>query len=77
MSFNTWSCSKYWPNPSKTLSGYFKLLKCLQREVSPLIPGKFQHVTYDIFDHLAKFHENQGKENSTKPINSMSAHFQV
>ena len=56
-SFNTWSCSKYWANPSKTLSGYFKLLKYLQRKYSPKIPGKFHHVTYDIFDNLAKSHD--------------------
>ena len=63
-SFNTWSCSKYWSNPSKTLSGYFKLLKYLQRKYSPKIPRKFYHVTYDIFDDLAKSHV---MENSITP----------
>ena len=56
-SFNTWSCSQYWSNPSKPLSGYFKLLKYLQRKYSPKIPRKFYHVTYDMRDDLDKSHD--------------------
>ena len=67
-SFNTWSCSKYWSNPSKTLSGYFKLLKYLQRKYSPKIPGKFYHVIYDMFDDLAKPHALEIKETTSNPF---------
>src|SRR6187399_3075168 len=61
-SFNTWSCSKYWANPSETLSGYFKLLKYLQRKYSLKIPRKFYHVIYDIFDDLAKPHALEARK---------------
>ena len=76
-SFNTWSCSKYWLNPSKTLSGYFKLLKYLQGKYSPKIPRKFYHVTCDMFDDLDKYHV---MENSITPWNlpkTISVHFEV
>ena len=76
-SFNTWSCSKYWRNPPKTLSGYFKLLKYLQRKYSPKIPGKFYHVKYDIFDDLAKPHALKIKGSSSNPLKPTSAHFEV
>ena len=64
MSLNTWSSSKYWSNPSKTLRGYFKPLKYLQRKYSPKIPRKFYHVTYDILDDLDKY---DVMENSITP----------
>ena len=76
-SFNTWSCSKYWSNPSKTLSGYFKLLKYLQRKYSPKIPRKFYHVTYDILDDLAKSHDLENKITSSNPLKTISVHFEV
>ena len=76
-SFNTWSCSKYWTNPSKTLSGYFKLLKYLQRKHSPKIPGKFYHVIYDIFDDLAKPHALKIKETSFSPLKTILSIFEV
>src|SRR6187399_3063250 len=70
-SFNTWSFSKYWTNPSETLSGYFKLLKYLQRKYSLKIPGKFYHVIYDIFDDLAKPHALGSKKTSSKPFKTI------
>jgi hypothetical protein len=76
-SFSTWSCSKYWTNPSKTLSGYFKLLKYLQRKYSPKIPGKFYHVIYDIFDDLAKPHALKIKETSSNPFKTILSIFEV
>ena len=76
-SFNTWSCSKYWSNPSKTLSGYFKLLKYLQRKYSPKIPRKFHHVTYDILDDLAKSHDLENKITPSKPLKTISVHSEV
>ena len=76
-SFNTWSCSKYWSNPSKTLSGYFKLLKYLQRKYSPKIPGKFYHVIYDIFDDLAKPHALKIKKTSSNPVKTLSVQNQI
>ena len=76
-SFNTWSCSKYWSNPSKTLSGYFKLLKYLQSKYSPKIPRKFYHVTYDILDDLAKSPDLENKITSSKPLKTISVHFEV
>ena len=76
-SFNTWSCSKYWSNPSKTLSGYFKLLKYLQRKYSPKIPRKFYHVTYDIFGDLAKSHVLENKITSPYTLKTISVHFGV
>ena len=76
-SFSTWSCSKYWANTSKTLSGYFKLLKYLQRKSSPKIPGKFYHVIYDIFDDLAKPHALKIKETSSNPLKTILSIFEV
>src|SRR6187399_343295 len=76
-SFNTWSCSKYWTNPSKTLSRYFKLLKYLQRKYSPKIPGKFYHVKYEIFDDLTKPHALKIKETPSNPLKTNSVHFGV
>ena len=76
-SFSTWSCSKYWTNPSKTLSGYFKLLKYLQRKYSPKIPGKFYHVIYDRFDDLAKPHALKIKETSSNPFKTILSIFEV
>src|SRR6187399_579324 len=76
-SFNTWSCSKYWTNPSKTLSGYFKLLKYLQRKCSPKIPGKFYHVIYGIFDGLAKPHALKIKGTSSNSLKTISVHLKV
>ena len=76
-SFNTWSCSKYWTNPSKTLYGYFKLLKYLQRKYSPKIPGKFYHVIYDIFDDLANPYALKIKETSSNTLKTISVHFEV
>src|SRR6187401_1773871 len=76
-SFNTWSCSKYWTNPSKTLSGYFKLLKYLQRKYSPKIPGKFYHVKYDICDNLAKPHSLKIKKTSSNPLKTILSIFEV
>ena len=76
-SFNTWSCSKYWSNPSKTLSGYFKLLKYLQRKYSPKIPRKFYHVKYDMFDDLDKYHVMENNITSSNPLKTISVLFQV
>src|SRR6187399_2155553 len=76
-SFNTWLCSKYWTNPSKTLSRYFKLLEYLQRNYSPQIRGKFYHVIYDSFDDLAKPHALKIKETSSNPLKTISVHFEV
>ena len=53
--------------PLKNHFGYFKLLKYLQRKISSLIPRKFQHVTYDIFDVLAKPHALKIKKNHQTP----------
>ena len=76
-SFNTWACSKYWSNPSKTFSGYFKLLKYLQRKYSLKISSKFYHVTYDIFDDLAKSHVMENRITPWNPLKTISALFQV
>ena len=76
-SFNTWSCSKYWANPSETLSRYFKLLKYLHREYSPKIPGKFHHVKCDIFDDLAKPHALKIKGTSYNPLKTILSIFEV
>ena len=76
-SFNTWSCSKYWSDPSKTLSEYFKLLKYLQRKYSQKIPRKFYHVTYDMFDDLAKSHVMENNITASNPLKTISVHFEV
>ena len=76
-SFNTWSCSKYCSNPSKTLSGYFKLLKYLQRKYSPKIPRKFYHVTYDMFYDLDKSHVMENSITPRNPLKTISIHFEV
>ena len=76
-SFNTWSCSKYWSNTSKTLSGYFKLLKYLQRKYSPRIPRKFYHVTYDMFDDIDKYHVMENSITPWNPLKTISVHFEV
>ena len=76
-SLNTWSCSKYWSNPSKTLSGYFKILKYLQRKYSLKIPRKFYHVTYDILDDLAKSHVLENNITSSNPLKTISGPFEV
>ena len=76
-SFNTWSCSKYWSNPSKTLSGYSKLLKYLQRKYSLKIPWKFCHVTNALFGDLVKSHVLEKKLTSSNPLKTISVHFEV
>ena len=76
-SFNTWSSSKYWTNPSETLSGYFKLLKYLQRKYSLKIPRKFYHVIYDICDDLAKPHALGNEKTSSKPLKTIMSIFEV
>ena len=76
-SFNTWSCSKYWSNPSNTLFGYFKLLKYLQGKYSPKIPRKFKNVTYDMFDDLDKYHVMENSITPWNPLKTISIHFEV
>ena len=65
-SFNTWSCSKYWTKPPKTISAHFKDLKYLYRKYFHKNPRKIQQVTNACFDHLAKPHVNQGHFGSPK-----------
>ena len=61
----------------KILSGYFKLLKYLQRKYSLKIPGKFYHVKYDIFDDLTKPHALKIKETSSDPLKTILSMFEV
>ena len=69
--------TKYWSNPSNTLSGYFKLLKYLQRKYSPKIPRKFYHVTYDMFYDLDKSHVMENSITPRNPLKTTSVLFQV
>ena len=57
-SFNTWSCSKYWTKPPKTISAHFKDLKYFYRKYFHKNPRKIQQVTNAYCDHLAKPHVN-------------------
>ena len=59
-SFNTWSCSKYWTKPPKTISAHFKDLKYFYRKYFHKNPRKFQQVTNAYCDDLAKPNFNQG-----------------
>ena len=59
-SFNTWSCSKYWTKPPKTISAHFKDLKYFYRKYFHKNPTKIQQVTSAYCDDLAKPHFNQG-----------------
>ena len=69
-SFSTWSCSKYWTKPPKTIFAHFKDLKYFYREYFQENPRKIQQVTNAYCDHLAKPHINQTilvHENAPKP----------
>ena len=39
-SFNTWSCSKYWTKPSKTISVHFKNLRYFYKKYFQINPRK-------------------------------------
>ena len=56
MSFNTWSWSKYWTKPPKTISAHFKDLKYFYRKYFHKNPRIIQQVTNAYCDHLAKPH---------------------
>ena len=69
-SFSTWSCSKYWSKPPKTISAHFKDLKYFYRKYFHKNPSKIQHVTNAYCDHLPKPHVNKViliHQNAPKP----------
>ena len=76
-SFNTWSCSKYWTKPPKTISAHFKDLKYFYKKYSPTIPRKFYHVRYDMFDDLPKSHVMENSITPWNPLKPIFVHFEV
>ena len=76
-SFNTWSCSKYWTKPPKTISAHFKDLKYFYRKYFHKNPRKIQQVTNAYCDHLAKPHINQGHFGSPKCPKTLSDQNQI
>ena len=76
-SFNTWSCSKYWTKPPKTIFAHFKDLKYFYRKYFHTNPRKFHHVTNALFDDLAKSHVLDNKITPSKPLKTISVHSEV
>ena len=76
-SFNTWSCSKYWTKPLKTISANFKDLKYFYRKYFHKNPTNFHHVTNALFGDLAKSHVMENSITPWNPLKTTSVLFQV
>ena len=76
-SFNTWSCSKYWTKPPKTISAHIKDLKYFYRKYFHKNLRKFHRVTNALFGDLAKSHVLENKITSSNPLKTISVHFEV
>ena len=79
-SFSTWSCSKYWTKPSKTLSAYFKHLKYFYRKYSQINPRKssMSHLPYlMILQSFISIPIVLVHQNIPKPSLSRSKHEQI
>ena len=76
-SFSTWSCSKYWTKPPKTISAHFKDLKYFDRKYFHKNPRKFHHVTNALLGDLAKSHVMENSITPWNPLKTISVLFQV